>query len=312
MVVVSIYMIGYGFIRVLGEHAYLNTDDQGKRTCKFGTLFDVRNWWEKFLAYLYLPCGFADILITGHRYWIEEDAYLYNSLDSHGVKAYLANKNKKNHHATYIITFDDGQKVAGDLGYLENESVDIWGQSDRLPPVCRGRSGFWRVEVNSIYEINGRIKNLYEIEFVLGKITCLKALLGNGFKMKIELRDGVRDGEFWLSSINAELMRGRFKNGIGDGEWKIGNYFLPQSRCIVNFKNGKLHGLAEVYYNGIKYASGVFMDDRPYMGTFVKPICDKKFDQIQSTPEFRKFIGDLLSYKDGKLVENKNDAQVAK
>ena len=73
-------------------------------------------------------------------------------------------------------------------------------------------------------------------------------------RQKYTMRDRELDGPFYLyDEHNRILQESSFVNGKLDGEQKI--YLLGQLRAVNHFKNGKLHGLIQLFGNNGQLAS---------------------------------------------------------
>jgi antitoxin component YwqK of YwqJK toxin-antitoxin module len=118
-------------------------------------------------------------------------------------------------------------------------------------------------KIDEEYYHNGNIKSkvVFENNLVEGKTTVKTKYYIDGKIASIE-RGGINDESALYFHDNGDTMAyGKFKKGLFDGEWVVmrkdveeqykGNYIIPskdKKRVYeVNFKDGKLHGVAKYY-----------------------------------------------------------------
>ncbi|MFA6292875.1 MAG: hypothetical protein WC637_13890 [Victivallales bacterium] len=277
LALLSIYFATYFILRHEQVSTWYRFYDKVGDVYEYGTLFDENKTNDKALFYIFSPLGYADWRITGHKYWLSNETYLYHSVDSNEVKAYIANKNKTNNKTTYEIVFDDNSKKSGSLGYL-NDAEDAFKIILKKNPLLEGKNGIYTLKVESLTGLEGKVTTTLELEFKNGiphgLYTVSMFIYGKIINInKITYKNGVKDGEYIKYGLGKEIATGFLKNDKADGKWIFHHELSDNVSCNANFINGKIDGLLTMYNTkGEIISEGTYKDGKPLDGTFVKDI----------------------------------------
>ncbi len=301
------YLFSYGIIRVLKERAKLSLDNSGRQSLLYGTFWNRNNPLEIALSFFYLPLGYADFGITGHLYWLRSDPYFYCKLSSPKIKAFIANKTKTNNEASYHISYSNGKKIDGSLGYL-NASFE---QKAFLKPLyllpndlVKKQSGKCNIEVKFVTALEGKLITTMSIPFNEGVADGRCIFSFPSSEALIDFKQGSRHGIFSHKIKNIEAIKGYYDNGMRTGEWSFRNIAHPNIQYIVNYRKNILDGFFKSYDSfGDLISSGEYKDGKPYNGTFLDGLTSDNLGNMTIQYNFKLV---LVEYKKGKAVNRKN------